>query len=165
MKRIIIAIACIGGALTGFSQKLGHVDGQAILLAMPERTAAEDSIQKISAEYQSALDEMGAEREKRVKEIQDGGKSMPEPLLQSKMKGVQDLEQNMVDFRSQAEQDLAQLEQKLMQPMIDRAKKAIEEVGKEESYTYIFDTSSGVLLYMAGEDVTVKVKAKLGIKS
>jgi outer membrane protein len=81
------------------------------------------------------------------------------------MKGVQDLEQNMVDLRSQAEQDLAGLEQKLMQPMIDRAKKAIEDVGKEESFTYIFDTSTGVLLYMSGEDITPKVKAKLGIKS
>ncbi|MDZ4750749.1 MAG: OmpH family outer membrane protein [Flavobacteriales bacterium] len=165
MKKVIIAIAFIGGAVSGFSQKLGHVDGQAILLQMPERTTAEDSIKEISADYQAALDEMGSDREKRVAEIQQNGQTWPEALLQSKMKGVQDLETNMVDFRSQAEEDLAKLEQTLMKPMVDRAKAAIEAVGKEENFTYVFDSSTGTLLYMNGEDITVKVKAKLGIKS
>ncbi|MEY3399296.1 MAG: hypothetical protein RL220_1890 [Bacteroidota bacterium] len=165
MKKVILIASFAFIALAGFSQKLGHVDGQAILLAMPERIEAEDSIKRVSGDFQTVLDEMAKDREKKIQEIQANEKTWPAPVLQSKMKGVSDLETNMVDFRQQAENDLADLEQKLMQPMIDRAKKAIEDVGKEEGFTYIFDSSTGALLYMGGEDVTPKVKLKLGIKS
>ena len=54
----------------------------------------------------------------------------------------------------------------LMKPLVDRAKKAIEEVAKENGYSYIFDTSTGVgaLLYTPeSDDIMPLVKKKLGI--
>jgi len=59
--------------------------------------------------------------------------------------------------------DLAQMEQQLLAPMVERVRKAIEEVGKEQGFTYIFDTSTGVTLYNGGEDVSGLVKTKLGM--
>ena len=59
--------------------------------------------------------------------------------------------------------DLAQMEQQLLAPMIERVRDAIEAVGKEQGFTYIFDTSTGVTLYNGGEDVTDLVKTKLGM--
>ena len=47
--------------------------------------------------------------------------------------------------------------------MIERVRKAIEEVGKEQGFTYIFDISTGVTVYNGGEDVTDMVKTKLGM--
>ena len=55
------------------------------------------------------------------------------------------------------------LEQSLLEPMIQRARTAIEEVGAEEGFTYIFDTSTGSTVYNGGEDVLALVKAKLGL--
>ena len=46
--------------------------------------------------------------------------------------------------------DLAQMEQQLLSPMIERVRKAIEDVGKEQGYTIFFDTSTGVTLYNGG---------------
>ena len=59
--------------------------------------------------------------------------------------------------------DLAQMEQQLLAPMIERVRKAIQDVGAEQGFTYIFDTSTGVTLYNGGEDVTELVKTKLGM--
>lgn len=47
--------------------------------------------------------------------------------------------------------------------MIERAREAIQAVGAEEGFTYIFDTSSGATVYEGGEDVISMVKAKLGL--
>lgn len=52
----------------------------------------------------------------------------------------------------------------LVQPLIDKAKKAIEEVAKENGFTYIIDTSSGALLYSGGEDILPLVKKKLNLQ-
>ena len=59
--------------------------------------------------------------------------------------------------------DLAQMEQNLLAPMIERVREAIDAVGKEHGYLYIFDTSTGVTLYNGGDDVTDLVKTKLGM--
>ena len=53
-------------------------------------------------------------------------------------------------------------EQELIEPILTKAKKAIEEVAKENGYTYIFDTSIGAVLYWEeGDNVLNLVKKKL----
>jgi outer membrane protein len=47
--------------------------------------------------------------------------------------------------------------------LIEKIGKAIEDVAKEEGYSYVIDASTGVLLYRGGDDLTDKIKAKLGI--
>ena len=53
----------------------------------------------------------------------------------------------------------------MLKPIVDRAKKAIEEVGKENGYTYIFDAGVGAVLYSQdSDDIMPLVKKKLGLK-
>ena len=73
------------------------------------------------------------------------------------------MDAGLQEFGVTIQNDLAQMEQQLLSPMIERVRKAIEDVGKEQGYTYIFDTSTGVTLYNGGEDVTDLVKTKLGM--
>ena len=47
--------------------------------------------------------------------------------------------------------------------MIKRVRDAIEAVGLEQGFTYIFDSSMGATLYNGGEDVTDLVRTKLGM--
>ena len=77
---------------------------------------------------------------------------------------IMDLQQRIQSFQASAQEQLQMKEQDLLQPIIDKAKKAIEDVAKENGYTYIFDSGLGVLLYMPeGDDVKALVKTKLGI--
>ena len=52
----------------------------------------------------------------------------------------------------------------MLRPLIDKVNKAIDVVAKESGFTYIFDSGTGFLLYLGGEDVTLLVMDKLGIK-
>ena len=86
----------------------------------------------------------------------------PPPSEQKEQEITQD-QQGLEQFYGTVQQELAMLEQSLLEPMIERARTAIEEVGKEEGFTYIFDTSTGSTVYNGGEDVLSLVKAKLGL--
>ena len=51
-----------------------------------------------------------------------------------------------------------------MQPMIEKANQAINDVAKENGFTYVFDTASGSLLvFPDGDDILPLVKTKLGL--
>jgi outer membrane protein len=74
-----------------------------------------------------------------------------------------DLEKNMTDFEQTANTELEKSRNDFLQPLIEKIGKAIEDVAKEEGYSYVIDASTGVLLYRGGDDLTDKIKVKLGI--
>ena len=48
--------------------------------------------------------------------------------------------------------------------MIEKANQAINNVAKENGFTYVFDTASGSLLvFPDGDDILPLVKTKLGL--
>ena len=68
-------------------------------------------------------------------------------------------------FEAKATQDLQTKESELTAPVIERARTAVKEIAKENGYTYVFNSSEGLLLYAEpADDVTELVKTKLGIK-
>jgi len=54
----------------------------------------------------------------------------------------------------------------LIQPVMDKARKAIDEVAKEHGLIYVFDLSQGNPIYTSEESLDMEplVKAKLGLK-
>jgi hypothetical protein len=49
---------------------------------------------------------------------------------------------------------------------LDKINKGIQDVAKEHGYSFIFDSSAGMLLYAEeSSDVTALVRAKLGLSS
>jgi outer membrane protein len=86
-------------------------------------------------------------------------------IKQVKQKELVDLQTRIQDFQNDAQELLTKKELELMQPFIDKAKKAIDDVAKEKGYTYILDTSTGSVLYWeGGDDIMMFVKEKLGIQ-
>jgi len=83
-----------------------------------------------------------------------------------KMECLTDLEKRISDFQTNAQNDLQKKQDELLNPIIEKAKNAINEVAKENGYTYILDSSvGGVVLYtVSNDDILPLVKKKLGIQ-
>lgn len=164
MKKIVLIVLAVAGmTFTSDAQKFGHIDSQELLLAMPERDGAEKQITARATEYESELNAMKAEFDTKYQEYVDKGQTWPAAIRQQKERDLTQIQQNIQDFSLTIQNDLAALEEELLTPMIERAKTAIEEVGAEAGFTYIFDTSTGVTVYNGGEDVLPLVKKKLGL--
>ena len=71
------------------------------------------------------------------------------------------------EFQNNAQEQLQNKQTELFQPISLKADKAIKDVGKENGFTYVFDLSSGSLIYFdetKSTNVMPLAKAKLGLK-
>ncbi len=165
MKKVLIVIMAVVMAAPAFAQqKFGHIDSAALLELMPEKAKAEKDLEAFAAEFQSALEAMAKEYEGKVGSFQQGEKDMIKTVRDTKVREIADLERRIQEFQQQAQEEIGKKEQEVLTPIIDKARKAIDEVAKDKGYSYVFDSSLGVLLYADdSEDVMADVKAKLGL--
>ncbi len=167
MKRVLVALALLVSVL-GFSQnqKFGHINSNDLLMAMPENQQAKDALQAHSKELESQLMTMQAELEQKYNDYLTKKDSLSKLLQQTKERELQDLNARIQSFQQTAQQDLQTKEAELLQPIIEKARNAIREVAKEQGYTYVFDVSTGALVYWPedSDDVLPLVKKKLGIQ-
>jgi outer membrane protein len=147
------------------STKLGHVDRQALMLMLPERKDAETKMQAFAKTLEERLKAMQTEYQTKLEKANADAATMTNTEKEVVMRELQELEGRIVDARDKAQEDLQKQEQELLAPMVERTNKAISEVAAAGNFTYIFDTSTGMVLYYdKGEDILPAVKAKLGIQ-
>ncbi|GAB4277239.1 MAG: OmpH family outer membrane protein [Marinilabiliales bacterium] len=171
MKRILFIVGIVVfSALTinGFSQskvKIGHIDSQELLPLMPEMADAKAAIEKHAKELEDQLKAMQQELEAAYNDYIKNESTYSNLVKKTKQDEINSMQQRIQDFQNAANTDLQNKESELLQPIIDKAKKAIDDVAKEKGYTYVFDTSVGVLLYWPedSDDLLPFVKEKLGI--
>ncbi|HRS53432.1 MAG TPA: OmpH family outer membrane protein [Bacteroidales bacterium] len=145
--------------------KFGHIDSGELLSMMPGRDSAQKKLQEYAATLSQQLKTMQAELDTKEQEYRDNEKSWSELIRSTKYKELMDLSNRIEAFQSSAQEDLQKKEQELLQPIIDLAKKAIEEVAKEQGYTYILDTAYGIVLFAdPSDDIMPLVKKKLNLK-
>ena len=168
MKKILsfaIVIVTAAFSLNANAQKFGHVNSNELLMAMPERKDAETSIQNYAKQLEGQLQTMNVEWESKMQDYQAKEAMLDNAIKKTKMKEIADLENRIKEFQATAQEDLQKKENELLQPMIDKAKKAIEEVAKENKYTYVFDSGAGMLLYTPESDNLLPlVKKKLNVQ-
>jgi outer membrane protein len=132
---------------------------------MPGRDSAMQKMQDYQKSLENQLKAMQNELETKYTDFTANQATMSELIKQTKQKELQDLNGRIEAFQTSAQQDLQNKEQEVLKPIVDKAKKAIEDVAKENGYTYIFDAGVGVLLYNDGSDnILPLVKKKIGIK-
>lgn len=169
MKKTLIALFVIMLSLCGTSMaqkavKLGHINSADLMQIMPGREEAQATLQKDVDELQTTLKNMQNELEQRYNDYVGKKDQLSDLIRQTKERELQDMGNRIQEFQENAEKKLQDRQQEVLKPIIDKAKKAIEEVAKENGYTYIFDTSVGALLYQQdSDDILPLVKKKLGL--
>ena len=161
-KLSLLAIFC-GILVATQAQKLGHINGQMLVEHMPEYKTAYEELNTYKKQYEDALLAMRAEYEKLIEDFKKAEQTAPKVILDTKVKEIQAKEQGIYDFQEQASADVSAEEQRKVEPILEKAKKSIEDVAKANGYTYIFDAGSGSMLYMGGDDITKLVCTKMGI--
>ncbi|MEI6311354.1 MAG: OmpH family outer membrane protein [Bacteroidota bacterium] len=169
MNKLILAISMFTAVLLTSelkAQKFGYVNSQELLLAMPETKKMDTLLSKRSDEYQLQIQKMYQEYQLKTddyqKKVASGNMS---PLIkEATEKELSSMENNIKDFQQKAEDELDKYQSQLIAPIQEKALNAIKTVAKTAGYTYIFDDSSGALLYKPdGDNITTLVKKQLGI--
>jgi len=169
MKNLIIpiiltVILSIGVSVTDINaqSKIAHINSNELLESMPEKATLATQVQAYAKKLETQLVAMSQEYEVKVQDYQKQQAVMMEATKQAKVKEITDLENRIQKFQMDAQQDLQNEESRLLQPLIDKLKKAINDVAAEKGYDYVLDTSLGVVLYSKDSDnIMSLVKKKL----
>ena len=167
MMKWIAVIAFVCSAMGVSAQvKLGHIETQKLIQAMPEMAKARETMEAKQSEIERELTNMQEQFKAKFEEYSKNGKTMSDVIRAAKEQELQELQQRIQSFQQIAMENLEKTQAELMQPIMEKAMNAIKEVGKENGFTYIFDLSQGGILYFADqtEDVLPVVKRKLGLQ-
>jgi len=166
MKRIVkslaVVVLTIGSLTLAQAQKVAHISVDSLISIMPESKTAEGLVIKHQKELETQVSSMQTELQAKYEKYMAEGTTYSEIIKASKEKELQDLKNRVDEFTAQARQDLQNKQQELSRPIYEKARKAIELVAKENSYKYVLDTSTGVVIYSEPtDDILQLVKKKL----
>ncbi|GAB1418303.1 OmpH family outer membrane protein [Bacteroidales bacterium] len=163
---LLLAFTAFVGVTQAQTLKIGYIDSNAIMNIMPEKAEVEKKLKDFEAQLEGELRAMMTEYQTKITDYQNNLATMSNLIKQSKEKEITDLQGRIQEFQQNADQEFGEKRVELLSPVIDKVKKAIDDVGKEYNYTYIIDSATGVLLHVGSDadDVTKLVKTKLGLK-
>ncbi|MBQ1204890.1 MAG: OmpH family outer membrane protein [Alistipes sp.] len=162
--KLTLVLAMMLSCTTLFAQKLGRINSQEVMLAMPETAEMQTKLQAVAKDWEENLELINVEFNNKLQEFQKNLNSMSDAARQIKEKDLNDLRQRGTEMQQMAQQDLARQEQELMTPIIEKAQNAIQAVSKAGGFTAVFETGS--LVYFDETtliDITPLVKKELGI--
>lgn len=175
-KYIIAAFIFSALALSAVAQplkplKIGYTNVDYIVSLMPEAKKVEEDLIKYKQELENAFKAKYEAYENALKAYSDGVKAgtVSGPGKLQKEKELLIMQEELGKLEKSSESQLAQKQQALLQPVLDKVDKAIKEVAQENGYTYIFNSDAGagttpILLHGPDEgNVTDLIKKKLGI--
>ena len=151
---------------TAQAQKFGYVNSGEILTQMPAVKQMQSNLEGFKTQLEKKAEQMlTAFQTKQRDAAQKEQQGLLSPAQkESLLKELQEKEQEILKYQQDSQQKLLEKEQELLQPILDKVNTAINDVATTDGYQFIFDLQSGVLLYYKEEqDVTAKVKSKLGI--
>ena len=165
-KKLTLIMLCALPLGLFAQEKLGHINSKEIISIMPEIPEIEKKVDALGKQWEGEIVKMREEYNDKIKEFQQKQDSMPDGIKQMRMSEIQEIEQKITTFQQTAYNDLRKKQQDMVTPVIDKVRKAINDVAAENNYTYIFDLSAQSIIYQSpkSNDITAQVKKKLALK-
>src|SRR5690606_5678603 len=153
-------------------QKLGHINSQAILSAMPELKTADEAFETFRKTKLSELEGVDKERQAKVATFQQKYQTLTEAnqeVLGKELEGlnqeIQQIEQRMGELDQPGRPAGGAQRQGFSQSVTAQAEIGTKAVGKAQGYAFASDTADQALVYSDGrEGIPPVVKTRLGNK-
>ena len=148
--------------------KFGHINSDELIQAMPEYDSVIVKLEKFRKELMNYLELMSVELNTKYDAYNKDSKNLSDIIKQTKEQELSDMNRRIQEFQSIAQSQLQDKQIELFQPVYAKVEKAIKDVGKENDYLYIFNSSQGgSLIYFdiaKSTDITALVRVKLKLK-
>jgi len=170
MKNSNIITRLLFGALFMFAvtfsasaQKYGHLNSAELMADLPAIKAADAELQTYSEQITKAGEEMLVAFQKNYEDYQAKVNSGTISQIQAQEieAGLQQEQQNLQGYQQEAQRKLQEKRQALYDPIFTKVRNIVEQYGKDNGYTMIFDSGLGGILFESSEDLTEAVKAKI----
>ena len=164
--RFILPLAMVFGfTLTSTAQtsKMGLVDQQAIVLEMPEYSAAQTKFSEKEASKMKEIETLYLQYQTKMQEYEELVSTLSSGARQAKESELMDLQTRIQMAEEMAQEYLLEYNADLMEPISAKVNAAIQAVSQANGFTHVTDLSL-FYVYPESDDITGKVKAHLGIQ-
>jgi outer membrane protein len=167
VKAVGFLLLTLGVALSPLAadaaEKIGIVDSSDIIGKSTEAKRVQDTLKRKGEELSKDLQKQEQELGRLVEDFRKQAGVMKEDARKQK---EADLNKRGSDFQRKvqdADKQLAQMEQKEMEPILKKLEQAVNTVAKENKLDIVFDKRRSGLLFMAPAlDITEKVRSRFG---
>lgn len=167
---VLGSLAAISTAVEG--DRIAYINSETLIEKMTELPAFKsemDKLEVLSKQYEGQLKSMQEVYEKDVKEFEANEKlpaSSPSkwsPFIKElHYNDIIELEQKIKKTQQYYQYDLADKQNKMYIPIVQRYKKVVEEVAKENGYTVVIEYN-GIIYASKDKKLTRKVAQRLGV--
>ena len=131
--KVFVLVALTLAAMSVSAQvKLGHIETQKLIQAMPEWTAAQKTFEEEQKKVNTELNGLREQFQTKLAEYSEKMKTYSEAMRATTEEELQGLQQRIQRFQETAMAQLEKTQNDLMQPVMEKALNAIKEVGKEK---------------------------------
>ena len=163
---VLLTIICFGSLTELSAQKFGYVDTQSIIQDIPEVKEANSNIETFRSQLQKKGQDMLQALQRKYQDLErrEAQGEISPKLLEQEVAKLKQEENQILVFEQESQQKILQKSEDLLTPIRDKIQKAINDVAAENSFDYIFDFSTGFVLYADdASNVSALVKTKLGM--
>lgn len=132
------------------AQKIGYINSQKILSNYKEAQDAQARFEKLNREWEDEAREMQRQFQEMGEQLESQRLLLSEERVAEKQQELQNLYMRIQQFQNDKwgqNGEAIRKNEEIMQPIIDKINAAIQKVGEEERFDYIFDTVAGNILY------------------
>ena len=172
MKKILAIAAMALLTLAASAQKLGRVNFTELRVNFtelyqlaPEADAAREQINAMQNEAQETFSSMVEEYQTKANQYQQKSATWTAAIKDAKEKELVDIQNRIQEFQQTISQELQQKQAELMNPIMEKAQKAVQDLAKAQGIIAVFDTGSALYFDEAAVvDLTPAARKSLGIK-
>lgn len=166
LQRLIYLFLFVSLSYFTHAQKFGYVNSTLILSEHPDIKSADQQLinyqNELVAQGETKVKEFEAKYQAYVLEAQGG--SLSRLQMEEKETALAQEQQMLQNFEMEVQQKLLVKREELYAPVLEKVRTALDEMGKSQGYTFIFDSSAGGILHASeSDDLTGTLKSKLGM--
>jgi outer membrane protein len=149
-------------------QKIGYADWDYIFSQMPEFKQIESDLKTYNTQLENQLKAKYQDYESKVKAYQGMPATTPEAIRADKERELGLLQESIQKFQQDAQTSSQNKQNTLMEPVFTKVGKAIEDVAKENGYSFIINPQllggGDILLYSDEKyNISTLVLKRMGI--
>lgn len=163
MKRVLIALVILIGSIQmANGQKVGYLNTQTILEKMPEYVSAQQSLEKLSNQYQQYLQNEASKIETAYRAYQGDRARLSEAERQVRENEIISMEKKLQEKQKEYFGEkgvMATKSEQLMNPIKAKVDAAVKRVAEKGGYTLVIDVSAmqGIVYQNETADLSLEV--------
>jgi len=151
-----VFFAMMLAASPAFAQKIGVVDLEKAIADTKDGKTALAKLEGLTKAKQKELDQLQNDAKKLNDELEAQMSVLREDQKRSKLQELQKKGLELQDFAMKGQQALEDEKAKLLKPILDRMKKILAKIGKDENFTVILHQQAALYVNPA-QDLTEKI--------